>query len=50
MQRMRRFAALLAGVCLALGSAACNTIEGVGKDVKATGSAIEKAASGARSK
>lgn len=34
--------ALLAAVCLAV--AACNTVEGVGKDVKATGQAIENAA------
>ena len=33
---------LLIGVTLAL--AACYTVEGVGKDVKATGQAIEKAA------
>lgn len=33
---------LLVGVAFAL--AACNTIEGVGKDVKAGGQAIEKAA------
>ena len=32
----------LAGIVLA--AAGCNTIEGVGKDVKATGNAIEKAA------
>ena len=32
----------LAGLCLAL--AGCNTIEGAGKDVKAAGGAIEKAA------
>ncbi len=40
----RQLVALLAliGALLALG--ACNTVEGVGKDVKATGQAIEKAA------
>ena len=32
----------LLGVAIAL--AACNTVEGVGKDVKATGQTIEKAA------
>ncbi len=32
----------LIGVAFAL--AACNTVEGVGKDVKATGQTIEKAA------
>ena len=36
----------LAGLCLAL--AACNTIEGAGKDIKATGGAIEKAAEKAK--
>lgn len=35
------FAMVLVG-CAML--AACNTVEGVGKDVKATGSAIERAA------
>jgi len=41
---LKRIAALLALAGVALGLAACNTIEGAGKDVKATGSAIEKAA------
>ena len=41
---LKRIAALLALAGIALGLAACNTIEGAGKDVKATGSAIEKAA------
>lgn len=31
-------------LAVALALAACNTVEGVGKDVKATGAAIEKAA------
>jgi len=31
-------------VAIALGLAACNTIEGVGKDVQKGGQAIEKAA------
>jgi predicted small secreted protein len=39
-----KIAAILALAGLALGLAACNTVEGVGKDVKATGGAIEKAA------
>ena len=30
--------------CLGLTAAGCNTIEGAGKDVKAAGGAIEKAA------
>jgi predicted small secreted protein len=48
-QAVRPCVALVAaaGVTL-LGLAACNTIEGVGKDVKATGSAIEKAAGSAK--
>ena len=41
---LKRIAVLLAVAGIALGLAACNTIEGAGKDVKATGSAIEKAA------
>lgn len=32
----------------ALSLSACNTIEGAGKDVKATGSAVEKAADDAK--
>ena len=45
---LKRWIALfaLAGVAFAL--AACNTIEGAGKDVKAAGGAIEKAAGGAK--
>lgn len=35
-------AALLAAACLAV--AACNTVEGVGKDIKAGGQVIENAA------
>jgi len=31
--------------CLGLALAGCNTIEGAGKDVKAAGGAVEKAAS-----
>lgn len=34
----------------ALSLSACNTIEGVGKDVKATGQAVENAAKGAKPK
>ncbi|KAA0216757.1 MAG: entericidin, EcnA/B family [Leptolyngbya sp. PLA3] len=34
--------ALLSAVCLAV--TACNTVEGVGKDIKAGGQAIENAA------
>jgi predicted small secreted protein len=45
---LKRTAALLALSCLALLLAACNTIEGAGKDVKATGSAVERAAEKAK--
>ncbi|MGE5171761.1 MAG: entericidin A/B family lipoprotein [Rudaea sp.] len=41
---MKSIVALFALVGFALSAAGCNTVEGVGKDVKATGSAIEKAA------
>jgi predicted small secreted protein len=40
--------AVLAGCLIA--AAGCNTIEGAGRDVKATGQAIEKAAGSAKSK
>lgn len=42
--RIRRtcLAVLLLGACLA--AAACNTVEGLGKDIKAGGQAIENAA------
>jgi predicted small secreted protein len=47
---LKRIAAVaaLAGFVMAAGG--CNTIEGAGKDVKATGQAIEKAAGSAKSK
>jgi predicted small secreted protein len=41
---LHKIAAILALAGLALGLAACNTVEGVGKDVKATGQGIENAA------
>jgi len=41
---LRRIAVSLSLVGLAFALGACNTVEGVGKDVKATGQAIEKAA------
>jgi predicted small secreted protein len=47
---MKNVAALVVLAGLALGLAACNTIQGVGKDVKATGTAIEKAADSAKPK
>ena len=39
-----KLAAWLASAGLALGLAGCNTIAGIGKDVKAGGQAIESAA------
>jgi predicted small secreted protein len=41
---MKRFVALLTLAALAVVLAACNTVEGLGKDVKAAGGGIEKAA------
>jgi len=49
MPKPKRFAVLLALVCLALAVTGCNTIEGAGKDVKAAGGAVEKAAGKAKS-
>jgi entericidin B len=40
----RKLVAVLSLIGMAFGLVACNTVEGVGKDVKATGQAIEKAA------
>jgi predicted small secreted protein len=40
----RKFFALLSLIGFTIVLAGCNTVEGVGKDVKATGQAIEKAA------
>ena len=45
-----RMAALISLTALVLGVSACNTIEGAGKDVKATGQAIEDAAKNAKPK
>ena len=41
---MKKLAASLALAALALGLSGCNTISGIGKDVKAGGQAIENAA------
>ena len=41
---MTKLFAMLSVIVLAILTAACNTVEGVGKDVKATGAGIEKAA------
>jgi predicted small secreted protein len=46
----KRLVGLVALAGVVLGLAACNTVEGVGKDVKATGTAIEKAADSAKPK
>ena len=40
----RKLVALLSFIGVGIAVAGCNTVEGVGKDVKATGQAIEKAA------
>ena len=45
-----RIVALLALITFAAGISACNTIEGAGKDVKATGQAIENAAKDSKPK
>ena len=41
---LRKFAALAVMAAMVMGIAACNTVEGAGKDVKAAGQGIEKAA------
>jgi len=41
---LRKLVVLFSLLGFALPLAGCNTVEGVGKDVKATGQAIEKAA------
>ena len=46
---MKTLSTLLAMAFL-IALAGCNTVEGVGKDVKATGSAVERAADGAKPK
>jgi predicted small secreted protein len=45
---MTRLLALLAAVAVASMLTACNTVEGAGKDVKATGQAVENAADKAK--
>ena len=42
---LRKLAVLLALAGIVIAAAACNTIEGAGKDIKAAGGAIEKGAS-----
>jgi len=41
---MKKLAAFAAMAGIVVGISACNTVEGAGKDVKATGQAIENAA------
>ena len=45
-----RFLLLATLLLLGAGLGGCNTIEGAGKDVKATGNAVEKAADDAKKK
>jgi predicted small secreted protein len=47
---MKALTTLFAGAVLAVLLGACNTIEGAGKDVKATGAAVERAADDAKPK
>ena len=47
---LKKVVAVLVLSGFALGLAACNTVEGVGKDVKAGGQAIESAASKSKPK
>jgi predicted small secreted protein len=48
MMIVKKIAALMALAGFVLGVAACNTIAGVGADVKAAGGAVEKAADKAK--
>jgi predicted small secreted protein len=48
-KHMKTVTTLLVGAMLAV-LAGCNTVEGAGKDVKATGSAVERAADNAKPK
>jgi len=45
---MKKLAVLAALVGIVIGVSACNTVEGAGKDVKAAGTGIEKAADKAK--
>ena len=47
---LKRIVALLTLFGIVLGVAGCNTVEGAGRDIKATGNAIEKAADSAKPK
>jgi len=46
---MKKLVFAMLGICVVTLSA-CNTVEGAGKDVKATGSAVENAAKDAKPK
>jgi predicted small secreted protein len=48
--RQRTMALAAALAVLGLATAGCNTVEGVGKDLKAGGQAIEKAAQSSKTK
>ncbi|MBL8378529.1 MAG: entericidin A/B family lipoprotein [Burkholderiales bacterium] len=41
---MRTLVTLLSVVCMALGLTGCNTIEGMGKDIRKAGEKIERSA------
>jgi predicted small secreted protein len=45
---LKKLAAAAVMAAIAVGIAACNTVEGAGKDVKAAGQGIEKAAGKAK--
>ena len=47
---LKKLAALVVLAGLVVGVSACNTVEGAGKDVKATGQAIENTADKAKPK
>ena len=48
MKSTKTLIALFVGASFLMALAACNTMEGAGKDVKAAGGAVEKAAGGAK--
>jgi predicted small secreted protein len=48
LEMMIKLASILAVACVVLAVSGCNTIEGAGKDVKAAGGAVEKAADKAK--
>lgn len=46
---MRKFFSIMAGVFFMVAFGACNTVEGLGKDIKKGGEVIEKTAEKAKS-